>query len=144
MPHDAGTPERQITFRFPAMQHHVPAARNLIQSTLDAWGVKEDISYSVTLSASELVTNAVKYCKVSEALFEVDLYEIGGSLYLGVSDPGEKLPILKNSADDAESGRGLRLVSELSNDWSIATRKPVGKTVFARFELEGRGKFECM
>jgi hypothetical protein len=54
-----------------------------------------------------------------------------------VSDPSPALPALSQAGPFAESGRGLRIVAELSETWGHSEPRPAGKTVWARLS-DGR------
>ncbi len=126
------------TFRVPAHRRHVPAARRRLRAALADWGVTDQLADAVLLLASELVTNAVLHCRVTYAQVRVTLTLDGTELTLEVSDPDrDRLPRLHDSGPDDEGGRGLALVSALSDDWGCR-QDPYTKCVWARFTLAGR------
>jgi anti-sigma regulatory factor (Ser/Thr protein kinase) len=89
----------------------VPAARQHVRKALAGWGVGAELTDRVTLSANELVTNAVSHCRISHARVRITLI----------------LP-------DEEGGRGLALVAALADAWGHR-QGPYTKTVWARFTL---------
>ncbi|MFB7656410.1 MULTISPECIES: ATP-binding protein [unclassified Streptomyces] len=103
------------------------------------WGVADELTHAVVLLATELVTNAVLHCRISYAQVRVTLALDGPDLVLEVSDPDrDRLPRLHDPGPDDEGGRGLALVSALSDDWGCR-QDPYTKCVWARFTLAGRG-----
>lgn len=83
------------------------------------------------LLVSELVTNAVLHGG-PPLVVEVDCDEV--SLQVRVRDGGTALPVQREAGDDAESGRGMRLLEVLSDDWGVEPSAD-GKTVW--FRLRG-------
>ncbi|TXS73776.1 serine/threonine protein phosphatase [Streptomyces sp. me109] len=105
-------------------------ARRLARRALSRWGM-EDLSDSVELLVSEVVTNAVRYASrpVTLRLLRTDV------LRCEVGDDVPQLPRLRQARATDEDGRGLYLVNKLARRWG-ATRLSTGKVVW--FEL-GRG-----
>lgn len=123
------------TFRIPQHRRHVPTARRQVRKALANWGITDQLADSVTLSANELVTNAVTHCRVSCAQVEVTLTLHGAELVLEVSDPDRnRLPRLRESGLDEEGGRGLALVGVLAKAWGCR-QGPYTKCVWALFAL---------
>jgi len=102
-------------------------ARRLARRALSRWGM-EDISDSVELLVSEVVTNAVRYASrpVTLRLLRTDV------LRCEVGDDVPQLPRLRQARATDEGGRGLYLVNKLARRWG-ATRLSTGKVVW--FEL---------
>ncbi len=102
-------------------------ARRLIRRALDRWGL-EDLSDSVELLVSEIVTNAVRYAgrPITLRLLRTDV------LRCEVGDDAPQLPRLRHAGIQDENGRGLFLVQRLAQRWG-ATRLSAGKVVW--FEL---------
>ncbi|MFF0459857.1 SpoIIE family protein phosphatase [Streptomyces mexicanus] len=102
-------------------------ARRLARRALDRWGL-EDLSDSVELLVSEVVTNAVRYASrpVTLRLLRTDV------LRCEVGDDVPQLPRLRQARATDEGGRGLYLVNRLARRWG-ATRLSTGKVVW--FEL---------
>ncbi|GAB3172861.1 ATP-binding protein [Streptomyces incanus] len=123
------------TFRIPKHRRHVSVARRRLREALADWGVAGELTDTVTLLASELVTNAVLHCRISYAQVEVTLTLDGAELALEVSDPDrDRLPRLHDSAPDEEGGRGLALVAALADEWGCR-QGPYTKCVWALFAL---------
>ncbi|WNI16699.1 SpoIIE family protein phosphatase [Actinacidiphila sp. ITFR-21] len=105
----------------------VAAARDLTRRQLAAWGLGR-LSDTTELLVSELVTNAIR-----AASYEVELRLMRvGKLLVEVSDDNHNMPHLQRADADDQQGRGLALVSQLSQRWGTS-RKAVGKVVW--FEL---------
>jgi serine phosphatase RsbU (regulator of sigma subunit)/anti-sigma regulatory factor (Ser/Thr protein kinase) len=102
-------------------------ARRLARRALERWDM-EDLSDSVELLVSEVVTNAVRYAErpVSLRLLRTDV------LRCEVGDDSPQLPRQRKARDTDEGGRGLFLVNRLARRWG-ATRLSSGKVVW--FEL---------
>ncbi|MFE0510355.1 SpoIIE family protein phosphatase [Streptomyces sp. NPDC058964] len=102
-------------------------ARRLARRALDRWGL-EELSDSVELLVSEVVTNAVRYASrpVTLRLLRTDV------LRCEVGDDVPQLPRLRQARATDEGGRGLYLVNKLARRWG-ATRLSTGKVVW--FEL---------
>jgi anti-sigma regulatory factor (Ser/Thr protein kinase) len=82
------------------------------------------------LCLSELVTNAVLHAQ-TEVVVRVAID--ARHVHVDVDDADPDLPVARHAAADAVSGRGLDLVSRLSNRWGVLGRGD-GKTVW--FELD--------
>ncbi|WP_308315847.1 SpoIIE family protein phosphatase [Streptomyces sp. CC228A] len=102
-------------------------ARRLARKALTRWGL-EDLTDSVELLVSEVVTNAVRYATrpVTLRLLRTDV------LRCEVGDDSPQLPRQRRARDTDEGGRGLFLVNRLARRWG-ATRLSTGKVVW--FEL---------
>jgi serine phosphatase RsbU (regulator of sigma subunit)/anti-sigma regulatory factor (Ser/Thr protein kinase) len=103
-------------------------ARRLARRALGRWGM-EELTDSVELLVSEVVTNAVRYATkpVTLRLLRTDV------LRCEVGDDVPQLPRLRQARATDEGGRGLYLVNRLARRWG-ATRLSTGKVVW--FELD--------
>ena len=87
-----------------------------------------------TLLVSELVTNAVRHAGGDELVVEVRQFPAERRLWVGVTDNGAALPVLRTPDVTAEHGRGVQLVSMLADRWGAGRRRSsTEKTVW--FEL---------
>ncbi|MEU0283275.1 SpoIIE family protein phosphatase [Streptomyces sp. NPDC006195] len=102
-------------------------ARRLTRRALARWGL-EELTDSMELLVSEVVTNAVRYAErpVTLRLLRTDV------LRCEVGDDSPQLPRQRRAQGMDEDGRGLFLVSRLARRWG-ATRLSTGKIVW--FEL---------
>ncbi|MFJ9027841.1 SpoIIE family protein phosphatase [Streptomyces sp. NPDC102274] len=105
-------------------------ARRLARRALARWDM-EELSDSVELLISEVVTNAVRYAErpVTLRLLRTDV------LRCEVGDDSPQLPRQRRARDTDEGGRGLFLVNRLARRWG-ATRLSTGKVVW--FEIPTR------
>ncbi|MCZ7416756.1 MULTISPECIES: ATP-binding SpoIIE family protein phosphatase [unclassified Streptomyces] len=99
-------------------------ARRLARRALEAWGM-EELTDSVELLVSEVVTNAVRYAErpVTLRLLRTD------ALRCEVGDDVPELPRLRQARATDEGGRGLYLVNRIARRWG-ATRLSTGKLVW--------------
>ncbi|SDN77712.1 Serine phosphatase RsbU, regulator of sigma subunit, partial [Streptomyces sp. cf386] len=99
-------------------------ARRLARRALARWGL-EELTDSVELLVSEVVTNAVRYATrpVTLRLLRTDV------LRCEVGDDVPQLPRLRQARATDEGGRGLYLVNRLARRWG-ATRLSTGKVVW--------------
>ena len=127
----------------------VSAARTEVEAAICAWCVAVDPDVAILLT-SELVTNAVTHATphasrngraarraaAAEAVLLVIAADDAG-LRVDVHDGSGDLPVLADCpADaDAETGRGLLLVTSLSADWGFY-RTPGGKAVYFTLQAQ--------
>ncbi|WP_329249837.1 ATP-binding protein [Streptomyces sp. NBC_01478] len=126
-------PTPDWSMSYPMTPRSVRLARLHTRRRLTLWNWPGDIDDAV-LVTSELVANAVRHGKVPghEVWLRVAVDEEGNSaLTIDVSDPVLEFPVV-NQAPTGESGRGLLVVSGVSEsvDWFL--RGDIGKTVRAR------------
>ncbi|WP_413811943.1 SpoIIE family protein phosphatase [Streptomyces sp. OE57] len=87
-------------------------ARTHVREQLRAWGLDELIT-TTELLVSELVANVVRHARGPTRLRLIR----GGSLICEVSDASATTPRIRRAAETDEGGRGLQLVSALSQRW---------------------------
>ncbi|MFD9569698.1 SpoIIE family protein phosphatase [Streptomyces sp. NPDC059982] len=106
-------------------------ARRFARRALTRWGL-EELSDSLELLVSEVVTNAVRYAErpVTLRLLRTDV------LRCEVGDDSPQLPRQRRARDTDEGGRGLFLVNRLARRWG-ATRLSSGKVVWFELALPG-------
>ncbi|MCX5194662.1 serine/threonine-protein phosphatase [Streptomyces sp. NBC_00249] len=111
-------------------------ARRFARRALARWGL-EELSDSLELLVSEVVTNAVRYAErpVTLRLLRTDV------LRCEVGDDSPQLPRQRRARDTDEGGRGLFLVNRLARRWG-ATRLSSGKVVWFELALPGPGPQE--
>ncbi|WP_328486065.1 ATP-binding protein [Streptomyces zaomyceticus] len=112
----------------------VKAARDFTTRTLTAWGL--DDTSDIRLVVSELATNALAHGSDAEHGFLVRLEPDDGGIRLEVHDsrdPHQSLPGPACPAPEAETGRGLLIVTALADRWGIDPRRPFGKIVWSHF-----------
>ncbi|MFD4371464.1 ATP-binding protein [Streptomyces sp. NPDC058486] len=103
----------------------VPLARRLFLGTMETAGVDPDVSYELSVALTEACANAVEHGggdaagRGSEA-YRVTAFLDGETCRIEVADagpgfPGAAVAPAPTARPDAESGRGLRLIEELSD-----------------------------
>jgi anti-sigma regulatory factor (Ser/Thr protein kinase) len=101
-------------------------ARSQVRAAICAWDIPVEESVAVLLT-SELVTNAIRY-EPGENIMVVITCACG-QLRVDVHDTSWALPTPVDVPADAETGRGLMLVTSLSAEWGFY-RTPAGKAVY--------------
>ncbi|MFG3250630.1 ATP-binding protein [Streptomyces sp. NPDC048187] len=114
-------------------------ARLLTERQLDDWGVPSEGAVQVV---AELAANAVLHGRVPGRDFRLALRLLpGGALRVEVTDArGDRVPCLPGPAsDEAEAGRGLRIVAAYADRWGVREGPAPSKTVWAELP-PGRGR----
>jgi len=111
----------------PSAVSSVPTARHFVESILSGWGLS-DLGWPATMVVSELATNAVLHARGGQFRIVVSTGDAG--VRLEVSDDSTRLPQQRSYSLQSSTGRGLRLVSELSDEWGVAPSEH-GKTIWA-------------
>jgi anti-sigma regulatory factor (Ser/Thr protein kinase) len=101
-------------------------ARRQVRAAICAWDLPVDQDVAALLT-SELVTNAI--CHELTGIVVLAINCSCGQLRVDVHDTARALPTLLDAPVDAETGRGLLLVSALSAEWGFY-RTPAGKAVY--------------
>jgi len=115
-------------------------ARDFIRSTLADWsldGRTEDVAVTV----SELVDNALRYGHVpsvppaSQTSVWLGMWDQWSCAVCAVTDLSDGIPYVKQPDELEESGRGLQVISALSDALGWTPRTGRGKVVWALFLL---------
>ncbi|MGW8380290.1 ATP-binding protein [Streptomyces sp. ODS28] len=130
------TETRRFSMRFTSTPRGARLARRLVAQRLAEWGhpYGSDTHDTATLIAGELAANAVRHGHVRGRDFRLALAAQPGTVRVEVTDTrGESTPVRRDGGPDAESGRGLLLVSRLACRWAVTSAGPgaPGKTVWA-------------
>ncbi|MGW1000076.1 SpoIIE family protein phosphatase [Streptomyces sp. NPDC002520] len=107
----------------------VSGMRVAVSAQLDEWGLSE-LGFGMELVLSELLTNAVRYG--SEPIHVRLIHD--RTLICEVSDGSSTSPHLRYAATTDEGGRGLFLVSQLSERWGTRYT-PTGKVIWAELAV---------
>ena len=108
------------------------AARRFVTQALTGWDDDAgDLTDTVTLLVSELVTNAVVHAG-SEVVVMVQLTPTAARVEMTDASADAVAP--RDAGADEDSGRGLALVGSLARRWGIRPAPGGGKTVW--FEVE--------
>lgn len=91
-------------------------ARQFVSRRLSEWGVNRRTIEDAVLLATELVTNAVVHARTPMRL---DVALDDGVVRVAVSDSDAGRPVLQEQNDKASTGRGLFMVDQVANDWSV-------------------------
>ena len=116
--------------RFHCQPESVAGARHFVRDLLCE--EPREILEAAELMTSELATNSVRHARSD---FELAIHLSRDEIRVEVSDHGEGQPIMRSPTPREQSGRGLRIVQELSEDWGI-TPSSNGKLVW--FSLSSR------
>ena len=106
----------------------ISAARHWIVDQAQAGGASDQAVQNLALVTSELVTNAVKYGPPGGSVI-VEVDHDGRAIALTVSDESHDSPVLQPAAADRVGGHGVRIVQELTDDWTVDLHTGDGKSV---------------
>lgn len=115
---------------FDCRPESVAGARHFVRDVLSE-EPRETVE-AAELMTSELATNCVRHANSD---FELAIHLSRRAIRVEVSDHGEGQPVVRSPTPREQSGRGLRIVQELAEDWGI-TPSPNGKLVW--FALPAR------
>lgn len=101
-------------------------ARRLVQERLAAWGLTELCDTAVLL-ASELVTNVLIHTTSAPRL---SVTRSGSGVCVGVADDSPVPPTQRRQSRAATTGRGVRLLVLLADDWGWQLDGEGGKSVW--------------
>ncbi|MCX4760327.1 PAS domain-containing SpoIIE family protein phosphatase/ATP-binding protein [Streptomyces sp. NBC_01275] len=125
--------DRVADWELPADPAAVAEARKTASRRLAEWGLSE-LSFTTELVVSELVTNAIRY-----ATGPIRLRLIRErTLVCEVFDGGATAPHLRHPRATDEGGRGLLLVSQVTQRWGTRFL-PEGKIIWAEQSLTDPG-----
>ncbi|HEY6494355.1 MAG TPA: ATP-binding protein [Trebonia sp.] len=111
------------------------AARSVVEDAIRTWRVPVDAEVAILLT-SELVTNAVTHGTPTAGTFVLLAIACDAAgLRVDVHDGSGDLPVLDSAPTEAETGRGLLLVTSLSAEWGFYAT-PAGKAVYFTLELQ--------
>jgi PAS domain S-box-containing protein len=118
-------PGWSVERRLPARPTSVSEARALVRRVLSD-ADQADLEDTATLLVSEVVTNAILHAGTP---IRVAVRVESGCLRVEVEDGSAHLPVLRDYAATAGTGRGLLLLDQLVDDWGVR-RHAEGKTVW--------------
>ncbi|MFI8303652.1 ATP-binding protein [Streptomyces sp. NPDC085927] len=124
----------QLALSVPATANAVSTARHQAVNGIRRWNAEwdDDVEHTAALVISELLTNAVQHAGTGRILLALRL--TGTALRIEVCDSSSLLPQPGPPDDDSETGRGLLLVSALT-DRHGAEPTPTGKRCWAELPL---------
>lgn len=136
--HAAAAPAAPAQMRWspPVQDNPVAAARRWVRCALPELlerPVRADLGDDLDLVVSELAGNAIRHCG---ALGDVTMGLQDNLVRVAVFDGDDRPPTLRTPSPDSDSGRGLRLVSALSEHWSVDhDAEHGGKAVWAALKI---------
>ncbi|GAA4002050.1 SpoIIE family protein phosphatase [Streptomyces sp. NBC_01352] len=125
------TGDRIASWPLPEDPKAAGQARRHVREQLSAWEL-DDLTPTTELLASELVGNVVRHAKGPVSLRL--LY--GADLICEVFDGSLTMPRIRRATDTDEGGRGLQLVTALSQRWGTRYT-PTGKCIWTEQPLPG-------
>jgi anti-sigma regulatory factor (Ser/Thr protein kinase) len=130
-----GTEVLRETFDLAARSTSAAEARHRSLAWLGRRAVAVQTAQTAALVVSEFVTNAVVH--TGSTVISCTLQLGGGLLRVEVTDQGtgRTSPVIRHAAADEVCGRGLMLVSEISEAWGAFPAIPCGWTVWATLRL---------
>lgn len=114
---------------FPATSMGARAARGFVTQVI---GQANDGFNEVALVVSELAANAVLHAATP---FTVAVHQTGSGYTIEVEDRNPVLPQVKDHGQAAPTGRGLRIVDELTDSWGV-TPTSQGKVVWVKLQQD--------
>lgn len=118
----------------PAELASAVTARRLLADAMGAWGLPELVRHDAALTASELVTNAVLHARTP---LRVRAFRLGAGLRIEVGDGNPHLPVVDAARPEdllsnrSMTGRGLALISAMSDRWGAEPCEGGGKVIWA-------------
>jgi len=119
----------------------VRAGREFCVAALRDWGATQRCE-DITVVVSELLTNALRHAVPGLGRtrpnwpIRLGLLSSEPCVLCAVADPSSSIPVPKKPGRLAETGRGLQVVSSLSDKWgytTYTTPSDAGKVVWAIF-----------
>ncbi|RCG20965.1 ATP-binding protein [Sphaerisporangium album] len=115
-----GTPygDRAVCWDIPADPTALREVRARLHQVLASWDLpgRGDLADDIVLATSEVLGNAVSHGRPP---IRLTLRLSGETLCAEVTDHGAGLPERRGADDDAEHGRGLRIVEALCDEWGV-------------------------
>ncbi|KIF03031.1 histidine kinase [Streptomyces sp. RSD-27] len=118
-------PGRIAEWEVPDDPAAVSRVRRAAAAQLEAWGL-EELSFTVELILSELITNAIRYANEPIRVRLLD----DRNLICEISDGSSTSPHLRYAATTDEGGRGLFLVAQYAERWGTRYTQR-GKVIWA-------------
>lgn len=103
----------------------VGAARRFARGSLR--DLRPESLEGVELMVSELATNCIRHSKTA---FDIAIRRTARCVRIEVTDQAGGTPTVRSPAPEEPSGRGLKIVELLSDDWGVDYHPGDGKTVW--------------
>jgi anti-sigma regulatory factor (Ser/Thr protein kinase) len=104
------------------------AARRLVRATLAEVGETAALD-AAELAVSELVTNAILHAATP---LDLSIEVTEQVITIAVRDGHPRLPMQRHWGETATTGRGMRLVASVSDEYGVDTQGAAGKSVWFR------------
>ena len=118
------------------------SARAHVCAVLREWQASQDTADVAALIVTELLTNAVETTRAHGLHDPVRLWMLGerASVLFLIWDATVPAPVLRDATPDAERGRGLTVVNDLSERWGYyhPDEQPYGKVVWSLMRAESQ------
>jgi serine/threonine-protein kinase RsbW len=128
-----------MTLRVPLEEISVPVVRRFCRAMLQTIGVDEECADDMGLAVTEACTNVLKHGTANGDEYEVEIRIDGSVCDISVRDSGggfnHRFAVRRTAVPAAESGRGLHLMSTLTDDLSFSSEPDSGTVVQLRKEL---------
>lgn len=135
-------PARREGFELPAHPWAVHDARDRVVGQLLSWGLSEGLGETARLVVSEFFTNAVVHTASRRIRCQLQLRSQRLRIEIGDEGGGRTEVVPRTAGIDDVGGRGLQLVSALTDRWGVApARRGRGRVVWAELctRAEGSG-----
>jgi serine/threonine-protein kinase RsbW len=128
---DQGGPQWNLQMTLPTASHAVRMARQATRDALTTWRLA-GLEENAVLLVSELVTNAVRHARGSDAI-TLELQAARTWLRIEVTDADPQWPRPRTPAGFDGSGFGFVLVDALAGKWGVR-ETATGKAVWAELD----------
>jgi serine/threonine-protein kinase RsbW len=125
-----------LQMTLPMANHSVRLARQAARDALATWRL-DSLEETAVLLVSELVTNAVRHARVSDAI-TLELEAAGTWLRIEVQDADPRWPQPRTPVGLDGSGFGFVLVDALAGKWGVR-ETATGKAVWAELDERQSG-----
>ncbi|MFF4363254.1 ATP-binding protein [Streptomyces sp. NPDC001604] len=137
---DGPGPAHCSVLAVPPIAQSAHIARDFTRTTLLDRATEERVE-DVAVTVSELLSNALRYGRAADGETELQpalwlaYWDRWSCAVCAVTDESDLVPVAVQADELAESGRGLQVVSVLSDAWGWNPRDGGGKLVWALFRL---------
>lgn len=131
-----GAPRLELSVNLPRESVSVPVVRRLAAQALRAFGVRHEHISDVELAITEACANVIDHAADTDS-FEVQVEVAADRCSISVLDHGTGFDgISEQGADDAETGRGVRLMQALVDRLAFRNEPQAGTVVHMVKNLE--------
>lgn len=130
---EAHVSQWRATLELPVEPFSASVARHVVGEMLRAWSLQRFVDDAM-LIASELVTNAFQHTPRADSI-EMELIGVPERVRISIADGSTIKPVIKELDPATPTGRGLRLVQDLSSRWGYDEHEG-GKRVWVELDSE--------